>query len=102
MELGEYGDIMKEQYNYFGLSVIILLSSFILLGVLELKPAWAQSVIKTIDVGGGPIDLEYNPSNKYIYVANADSDDVSVINCATNTVIKTIDLNSPNGFRIQS
>ena len=70
---------MKEQHKYFCLSVIILLSSFILLGVLELKPSWAQSVIKTIDVGNGPLDIEYNPFNKYIYVANFNSDDVSVI-----------------------
>ena len=89
--MGEYGNIMKEQHKYFCLSVIILLS-FILLGVLELKPGWARSVIKTIDVGGEPIDLEYNPSNKYIYVANFDSDDVSVIASVTNIVIKTIDI----------
>ena len=83
---------MKEQHKYFCLSVIILLSSFILLGVLELKPSWAQSVIKTIDVGNGPLDIEYNPFNKYIYVANGLSDDVSVIDGATNKIIKTIDV----------
>ena len=83
---------MKEQHKCFCLSMIILLSSFILLGVLELKPSWAQSVIKTIDVGNGPLDIEYNPFNKYIYVANGLSDDISVINSATNKVIKSIDV----------
>ena len=83
---------MKEQYKYFCLSVIILLSSFIFLGVLELKHSWAQSVIKTIDVGNGPLDIEYNPFNKYIYVANGLSDDVSVIDGATIQIIKTIDV----------
>ena len=81
---------MKEQHKYLCLSVIILLSSFIFLGVLELKPSWAQSVIKTIPVGDFPVALEYNPINKYVYVSNSDSDDVSVINSANNTVIKTI------------
>ena len=70
MELGEYGNIMKEQHKCFCLSMIILLSSFILLGVLELKPSWAQSVIKTIDVGNGPLDIEYNPFNKYSGAVN--------------------------------
>ena len=70
---------MKERYKYFCLSVIILLSPFIFVGVLELKHSWAQSLINTIDVGDGPLDIEYNPFNKYIYVANSNSNDVSVI-----------------------
>ena len=42
-----------------------------------------NTVIKTINVGDFPRDLKYNPSNKYIYVANFGSDDVSVINSST-------------------
>jgi YVTN family beta-propeller protein len=77
--------------------MLILTSSFILLGVLELKPALAQSVIKTIDVGDTPWNVEYNPSNKAIYVGNSESNHVSVINSFTNTVIKTIDVsNNPS------
>ena len=41
------------------------------------------------------MDLEYNPSNKAMYVADSgpiNSDDVSVIDSATNTVSKTIDV----------
>jgi hypothetical protein len=72
-------NIMKGPRDYFCLSVIILLSTFILLAVLEVKQTWAQSVVKTLDVDSGPIDLEYNPSNNKMYVANAQSDDVSVI-----------------------
>ena len=34
-----------------------------------------NTVIKTIDVGTNPQDIEYNPNNKNMYVANADSDD---------------------------
>ena len=40
-------------------------------------------VTKTIDVGPGPWDLGYNPSNKRIYSANLWSDDVSVIGSST-------------------
>jgi YVTN family beta-propeller protein len=36
--------------------------------------------------------LEYNPINKYAYVADLYSHDVSVINSATNKVVKTIDV----------
>lgn len=74
------------------LSIIILLSSFVLLEVLELKPLWAQSVIKTLDVGYTPFGLKYNPNNDYINVTNSNSDSVSLISSATNTVIKTIDV----------
>ena len=49
-------------------------------------------VIKTIPVGGSPYVLEYNPSNKSIYVGNYFSYSVSVIDQYTNKVIKTIDV----------
>jgi YVTN family beta-propeller protein len=83
---------VKVQYKYFSLSLLILLSSFILIGILELKQGWAQSVIKTIDVVPYPYNMEYNPDNGYIYVANYPSGAVSVIDSATNSVIKTIDV----------
>lgn len=69
-----------------------MLSAFVLLGVFEIKPAWAQSVIKTIDVVSFPYNLKYNPNNGYIYVGNYYTNDVSVIDSVTNTVIKTLDV----------
>ena len=51
-----------------------------------------NKIIKTIDVGDFPDDLEYNPNNKRMYVSNGLSGDVSVISSSTNTVIKTIDV----------
>jgi YVTN family beta-propeller protein len=36
-------------------------------------------VVDTVDVGSGPIALEYNPANNFIYVANGGSNTVSVI-----------------------
>ena len=49
-------------------------------------------MIKTIPVGDSPYVLEYNPSNKVIYVGNYFSYSVSVIDSTTNKVIKTIDV----------
>ena len=71
---------------------MISLFSLAIIGFSNFKLAWAQGVLKTIDVGNGPLDIEYNPFIKYIYVANGLSDDVPVINSATNKVIKTIDV----------
>lgn len=38
------------------------------------------------------LNLEYNPSNKNIYVANFNSGEVSVIDRSTNTVTTTLDV----------
>jgi YVTN family beta-propeller protein len=48
-------------------------------------------VIETIDVGDSPRLPVYNPSNDDVYVVNQLSDDISVIDSATNSVIETID-----------
>ncbi|MDN5847822.1 MAG: YncE family protein [Candidatus Nitrosocosmicus sp.] len=50
----------------------------------------AMSVIQTIDVGDLPRSIVFNPNNDHIYVSNQDSNDVSVIDSASNTVKKTI------------
>jgi len=43
-----------------------------------------------ISVGLYPIDIAHNPTNNNMYVSNAGSDTVSVINSTTNSVIATI------------
>ncbi|MGC8614923.1 MAG: PKD domain-containing protein [Thermoprotei archaeon] len=48
--------------------------------------------IANITVGSGPEHMVYDPSNGYIYVANTMSDSVSVIDPASNSVIKNIDV----------
>jgi len=58
----------------------------------SLEKVWADEVIATIDVGEHPYSILYNPSNEYIYVANSESDSVSVIDSSTHEVIKTIDV----------
>ncbi len=37
-----------------------------------------NKIIKTIDVGDFPDDLEYNPNNKRMYVSNGLSGDVTL------------------------
>src|SRR5690349_5000717 len=57
----------------------------------NMDKAWAQMVVDTVNVGFDIFDLEYNPSNEDIYVANRLSNYVPVIDSATNTVKTKID-----------
>ena len=50
---------------------------------------WKQT--KTIAVGLHPSGMAASPSGKFVYVANANSDTVSVIDTATDEVVETID-----------
>jgi YVTN family beta-propeller protein len=56
-------------------------------------------VVDTIPVGTFPFDVAFNPDNGFLYVANAGSNTVSVIDPATNTVVATITVGgSPIGI----
>ena|SRR5215210_3104466 len=77
--------------NSLTLFVLIAMLSFSTI-VISLERAWADEVIKTIEVGDFPRTLEYNPHNDNIYVANQHSGDVSVIDSSTNMVIATVDV----------
>ena len=64
-------------------------------------------VVATIPVGSGPTGVAFNEDNGFVYVANTNSNTVSVINPATNTVVATIPVgstplgvafNADNGF----
>ncbi|MHB2036957.1 MAG: YncE family protein [Nitrososphaerales archaeon] len=49
--------------------------------------------------GSSPEGLAYDAANNYLYVTNFDSNNVTVINCATNTIIGTIAVGSlPRGI----
>jgi DNA-binding beta-propeller fold protein YncE len=60
-------------------------------------------IVTTIPVGDSPNQIAYDPSNKYIYVLNQFTDypgrnaTISIINSATNTVVKTVKLDVSNG-----
>jgi len=47
--------------------------------------------IKSIGVGGHPSGMTASPKGRLLYVANANSDTVSVIDTGTDTVVETID-----------
>ncbi len=53
---------------------------------------FAEEVITTLPVGDGPYGVAYNPDNGDMYVANAGTDEVSVIDGTTNSVIDTIEV----------
>ena len=59
-----------------------------------------NKIVKTLTVGAIPSDLDYNPSNKYIYVANTGSDDVSVI--SSSTIIIGVAANAGSNLRVDS
>src|SRR4029079_10197788 len=52
-----------------------------------IRKAWADSVIATIPLGDLPQGIAFNPNNGDMYVANHDSNTVSVIDGKTNAVI---------------
>jgi YVTN family beta-propeller protein len=70
------------------LFVMLSISTFI----PSLEKALAQSVVATVDVGDIPFDLEYNPSNEDVYVANKISHTVSSIDSITNEVTATVNV----------
>ncbi len=57
--------------------------------VAKVAGEWKQS--KSIAVGGHPSGMVASKSGKFLYVANANSDTVSVIDTAADTVVETID-----------
>lgn len=58
--------------------------------LLLIGPHAPPRVINTVAVGESPFGVAVNPRSGRIYVTNASSDSVSVIDPATNTVAKTI------------
>ena len=59
-------------------------------GTLTVIDAEAKSVMKDIDVGLHPSALVLNPAGTRLFVANANSDTVSMIDTSNDTVVQTI------------
>lgn len=57
--------------------------------VSRVDDKWQQT--GTIEVGGHPSGITASADGKFVYVANANSDTVSVIDTSTNKVVETID-----------
>ena len=87
--------INSRYFCYTILLILITLSS----AFLNTGGAWAQMISQSIKVGEAPQNMNYNPSNGNMYVANFNSGDISVIDSATNKVISTIQVgSSPNAL----
>jgi YVTN family beta-propeller protein len=57
--------------------------------VSKVGAGWEQT--QSITVGGHPSGITASRDGKFVYVANANSDTVSIIDTATDTVVETID-----------
>jgi YVTN family beta-propeller protein len=77
--------------------VLTILALLLLLIVpMIAQPVSAQTVVATVTVGSFPFGVAVNSSTNRIYVTNAMSNNVSVIDGATNTVVATVPVgNSP-------
>src|SRR5699024_4386572 len=64
------------------------------LGALWAPAAHAAGATTTVTVGTNPIGIAITPDGSHAYVANANSDNVSVIDTTSNTVAKTITVGS--------
>ncbi|PFF68881.1 40-residue YVTN family beta-propeller, partial [Bacillus cereus] len=70
--------------------------------------AVGNTVIATVTVGDFPIIVANTPDGQHVYVANSDSDNVSVIEAVGNTVIATVTVgnfplgvaSTPDGQRV--
>jgi len=72
-----------------------------LLVVFCLTPAFCQRVIANIAVGDQPIYLAADQRTNRVYVSNQGDDTVSVIDGATNTVLRTVKVGHyPNGVAV--
>ena len=69
--------------------------------VSVIDSATGVSLVSPIPVGLAPNGAVYNPLNGMVYVANRDSNSVSVINTTMNAVVTTIPVgSSPNGVAV--
>ncbi|MBS2012594.1 MAG: hypothetical protein JST00_06900 [Deltaproteobacteria bacterium] len=59
-------------------------------GTVLVLDAQTLETTKTIAVGRVPAEVTFSPDGKHVFVANGTSNDVSVIDAATKTVVKTL------------
>ena len=70
----------KDHINNNFIKILLISSIFIVLTLLEFSYVdviFGEEVITTIPVGDSPIGLTFNPFNNNMYIANAESDNVS-------------------------
>ncbi len=71
--------------------------------VSVLNSTTGQSIVPPIAVGLAPNGVAYNPANGMVYVTNRDSNNVSVIDTASNRVVATVAVGAmPNGVAVDA
>ena len=68
----------------------VTITLIVILSLSEVRFSYATGVIATINVGGAPSGLVFDPSTSDIYVASHGGSDIPVIDGATNSVNGTI------------
>ena len=82
------------------LSVVVVVAGM-LMGARVANAAAANTVVATVPVGSNPKTVAVTPNGRYVYVAVAGTNSVSVIDTASNTVTATIGgFDSPQGIAI--
>ncbi len=68
--------------------------------ILDASKPEALSLVKNVAVGDHPMALLLDKAQRRLFVANASSDDVSILDTATNRVMRTLPLRPPGGTRL--
>lgn len=89
-------DVQKVIRQWGLISVLVLLGVGLLLALRFSRKPFTLTLVKTINVGQEPLGLTLSPDYSTLYVANAQSGTVSVIDTASQQVVKTISVN-PSG-----
>jgi len=82
-------------FKYFTSNTLTLLIAVLFVGSSVFFANYAIANVISIDVGLGPRDASINHITNKVYVSNQFDDTVSVIDGATDTVIKTISVTEP-------
>jgi len=69
---------------YLPLLLAAALLGGLFLTLQSIQPAQAETILPAVPAGTGPFAVAVNPVTNKIYVANSDSDNVTVIDGATN------------------
>ena len=61
-----------------------------------------KQFVKNIDVGRGPLSVAASEQSKRVYLSNSLDNSVSVIDATTNTVVDTIQIAVPRGYKFDN
>lgn len=80
------------------LRIFLLITGIMLVSSLQTSSALADSVVATIGVGDGPFAVAANPLTHRVYVANYNTNTMSVINSATDSWVTDINISGGSPY----